>query len=279
MSIPQEQIDELRRQLERRTQHKPPQISPSNNEFDYNAYARRINADISATSEVARSKRDARLSEELSKWHERVGERFSNAKVQDKRINGIIEHKIANMKEGKVHANSIILVGALGIGKTWTGFAYIERLIREGLIGESEVYFGTESETLQPITSAGYRRSEEEERLLSRRHKLYFIDEVGRANYRDSESRENIWLLLANHAYRYNIPMILTSNLGTVVKEMQRSDGTIRDTSPLENWLGVASMDRLRYMAGKDGVIVPSQSNMRGRTNEFFDSGKTNKNL
>lgn len=279
MSIPQEQIDELRRQLERRAQHKLPQISPRNNEFDYNAYARRINADISATSEVARSKRDARLSEELAKWHARVGERFSNAKVQDKRINGIIERKIANMKEGKVHSNSLILVGALGIGKTWTGFAYIERLIREGLIGESEVYFGTESETLQSITSAGYRRSEEEERLLSRRYKLYFIDEVGRANYRDGESRENIWLLLANHAYRYNIPMILTSNLGTVVKEMQGSDGTIRDTSPLENWLGVASMDRLRYMAGKDGVIVPSRSNMRGRTNEFFDSGKTNKNL
>lgn len=243
-------------------------------------YARRLNAQINDAGQISEDKHNARINNELTLWHDRVGERFANAKVDDDRRNRVIQDRVERIKEGRLlHRNSLLLIGNLGVGKTWMGHAYAEALIRNGLVQNSEICMGTEISLLAPVADAGFNQQEKMEKLLSPSHKVYFIDEVGRASFRNTQARHHIWYALINHAYVHHIPIILTSNCST--KPIKTVDALSNEQhgSELEAWIGDASLDRLRYMAGPDGVLIPSDTNMRGAANTFFDKGNVNSDL
>ena len=103
---------------------------------------------------------------------------------------------------------------------------------------------------------------------------------MGRAKYRDIDAQHAIWFTLLDHAYVKGIPVILTSNLSTVRVEVEDPFTKEKKTvSPLEQWIGDAATDRIRYMVGDDGAIVPDDVNKRGQHNKFFNSGKKNSDL
>lgn len=243
-------------------------------------YARRLNAQITDAGQISDDKRNARVNNELVLWHDRVGERFANAKVDDVRRNRVIQDRIDRIKEGKLlHRNSLLLVGNLGTGKTWMGHAYVESLIRNGLVQNSEICMGTEISLLAPVADAGFNQQEKMDQLLSPHHKIYFIDEVGRAYFRNTQARHHIWYALINHAYVHHIPIILTTNCSTKPIETLDTQSNEQHGSELEAWIGDAALDRLRYMAGPDGVLIPSDTNQRGAANSFFDKGNVNSDL
>ena len=241
-------------------------------------YTRRLNAQLADVNRISEAKRKAHIEEQVREWHQRAGIRFANAKVSDQRNQNIINSRVERIREGKlVHRNSLILIGELGVGKTWMGHAYIEALIREGLLQNNEVCMGTEINLLAPVAEAGFNQPEEIKRLLNPIYKMYFIDEVGRAAIRNPANRHAIWYALVNHAYVNHIPIIMTTNCGTApVEYVNPATNERSKTSELEAWIGDASLDRLRYMAGDDGVIIPSSQNQRPQANKFFDQGGNN---
>lgn len=242
-------------------------------------YTRRLNAQLNDVSKISEAKRKSRIAEQVQEWHLRVGDRFANAKVSDERNQRIINSRVERIREGKLlHRNSLILVGDLGVGKTYMGHAYIESLIREGLLQNGEICMGTEINLLAPVADAGFNQPEEMKRLLNPIYKVYFIDEVGRAAIRNPANRHAVWYALVNHAYVNHIPIILTTNCGTAPMDYVNPVTNERSrTSELEGWIGDASLDRLRYMAGDDGVIIPSTQNQRPQANKYFDEGGNGK--
>lgn len=242
-------------------------------------YTRRLNSQLNDVNKISEAKRKARIEEQIQAWHLRVGERFANATVTDARNRQIINSRVERIREGKfMHRNSLILIGDLGVGKTWMGHAYIEALIREGLLQNGEVCMGTEISILAPVADAGFNQPEELKRLLNPGYKVYFIDEVGRAAIRNAANRHAVWYALVNHAYINHIPIILTTNCGTAPMDYVNPTTNERSrTSELEAWIGDASLDRLRYMAGDDGVIIPSTENQRPQANKYFDQAGNSK--
>lgn len=234
-------------------------------------YARRLNAQINFDSTIASTLRNERISTALKEWDILVGRRFANAKIDDPEIAEKVNVRVRRIvNRGPLHRNSLVLTGHLGVGKTWTGYAYARQLISEGVLQPGEILFGTEIGLLTPLALATYDRTEKIQNFLSPHHKFYFIDEVGRATFKNQELRHEIWYSVINHAYENHIPVVLTTNKSSKARPTRDPKSNKEYGNELEMWIGDAAYDRLKYMAD-DGVIIPGEVNKRKEVNSQLD--------
>lgn len=243
-------------------------------------YARNLNAHIADDASIASNHSAVRIQRELDAWHQRVGDRMSNAVAENPAVVEKINRRVGKIiNGGPLHSNGLVLTGHLGTGKTWNAYAYIEKLIRAGVIANHEICAETEIGLLTPIALATFNRPDKMDEILHKKYKFYFIDEVGRATFKNPELRHEIWYELINHAYLHHIPVVLTTNKSTEQKNIREATTNKTYSNELEAWIGDAAYDRLRYMIGSDGAIVPSGENQRKATNARFDNGISNDKL
>jgi DNA replication protein DnaC len=234
-------------------------------------YARKLNAQIQLDSSIASTLKKERIDSALRDWDTLVGRRFARAKIDDPVIAEKVNVRVRRIVDGgPLHRNSIVLIGHLGVGKTWTSYAYARQLIEEGALSPGEVLFGTEIGLLTPLALATYDRTEKIQSFLDPSRKFYLIDEVGRATFKSTELRHEIWYAIINHAYENHIPIVITTNKSSR-RSVTRDTKTNKEYSnELEAWIGEAAYDRLKYMAD-DGVIIPGDVNKRAEVNVALD--------
>lgn len=235
-------------------------------------YARRLNAQIQIDTGIASSLKKERIDSALKEWDILVGRRFARAKIEDPTIAEKVNVRVRRIVNGgPLHRNSLVLIGHLGVGKTWTGYAYARQLIEEGVLSPGEVLFGTEIGLLNPLALATYDRAEKIENLLDSSRKFYFIDEVGRATFKSTELRHEIWYAIINHAYENHIPIVITTNKSSRTSVTRDTKTNKEYGNELEAWIGEAAYDRLKYMASDGGVIIPGDVNKRAEVNDALD--------
>lgn len=243
---------------------KKPAVSPEE-------YARRLNAQIQFDATIASSLKKERIDNALREWDTLVGRRFARAKIEDPNIAEKVNVRVRRIVNGgPLHRNSIVLIGHLGVGKTWTSYAYARQLIEEGVLSPGEVCFGTEIGLLTPLALATYDRTEKIQAFLDPSKKFYFIDEVGRATFKSTELRHEIWYAIINHAYENHIPVVITTNKSSRPNPVSDTKTNKQYSNELEAWIGEAAYDRLKYMAD-DGVIIPGDVNKRAEVNAVLD--------
>lgn len=243
---------------------KKPSVSPDE-------YARRLNAQIGFDASIASDLRKQRIDAARETWRNMVGKRFADAKIDDPEIAEKVNIRVRRIvNNGPLHRNSMVLTGHLGVGKTWTGYAYASQLIAEGVLQPGEILLGTEIGLLTPLALATYDRTEKIQELLGPQHKFFFIDEVGRATFKSQELRHEIWYAIINHAYENHIPVVLTTNKSSKTRPVRDAKANKEYNNELEMWIGEAAYDRLKYMA-HDGVIVPGEINKRPEVNDQLD--------
>lgn len=246
---------------------------------DPSEYVRKLNESIARDHAIAADLKKNRVDAALKEWDSIVGLRFANARIEEpgilKRVDSRVERIVAG---GPLHKNSMVLTGHLGVGKTWTGYAYARRLLEEGVLQPNEILHGTEIGLLTSLSLATFDRADKIQEFLKPQHKFYFIDEVGRATFKTSELRHEIWYAIINHAYENHIPVVLTTNKSTSATGVVDAKTNRQYTTEMEQWIGEAAYDRLKYMTGEDGVIVPGDVNKRAAVNTMLDStgGKGN---
>jgi len=234
-------------------------------------YARRLNAQIQYDANIASSLKKERIDNALRDWDNLVGRRFARAKIEDPNIAEKVNVRVRRIVNGgPLHRNSIVLIGHLGVGKTWTSYAYARQLIEEGVLSPGEVCFGTEIGLLTPLALATYDRTEKIQSFLDPSKKFYFIDEVGRATFKSTELRHEIWYAIINHAYENHIPVVITTNKSSRPSITRDTKTNKEYANELEAWIGEAAYDRLKYMAD-DGVIIPGDVNKRAEVNAALD--------
>lgn len=235
-------------------------------------YARRLNAQIQVDANIASTLKKERIDTALKEWDSLVGRRFARAKIEDPNIAEKVNVRVRRIVNGgPLHRNSIVLIGHLGVGKTWTSYAYARQLIEEGVLSPGEVCFGTEIGLLTPLALATYDRTEKIQSFLDPSKKFYFIDEVGRATFKNAELRHEIWYAIINHAYENHIPVVITTNKSSRPSAIRDPKTNKEYANELEAWIGEAAYDRLKYMAD-DGVIIPGDTNKRAEVNAALDA-------
>lgn len=240
---------------------------------DPSEYVRKLNESIAKDHAIASDLKNNRIETALSEWDNIVGLRFANARIEEPSIRKRVESRVDRIVAGgPLHKNSMVLTGHLGVGKTWTGYAYARRLLEEGVLQPNEILHGTEIGLLTPLSLATFDRADKIQEFLKPQHKFYFIDEVGRATFKTSELRHEVWYAIINHAYENHIPVVLTTNKSTSAGNVVDIKSNRQYTTEMEQWIGEAAYDRLKYMTGEDGVIVPGDSNKRGVANTMFDA-------
>lgn len=202
-----------------------------------------------------------RIARAQKEWYEKVGERFSSAETHLPAIMDRVNR--LETKKGK-HKTSIVLSGAMGRGKTWQAYAYLNLLINKGIMRPGQIVFGTESETLGAIASAGFNRNEEMMDLKNPKHLVFFIDDVGSTTSYYKNYREETWFELINHVYNKNLTLILTTNLAFNNRELGQH-------------IGPRSFDRLKALVGDDGVLSINGENKRPQV--FSENEKQYKSL
>lgn len=234
-------------------------------------YKRRLNEMMKADNSVASQLKKERVDKSMSEWSNKVGPLFGNATIEIPRIRKMVMEKVDRIENnGPLHRNSLVLSGTLGVGKTWTAYAYAKELIARGLLIPSSIVHGTETGLLTPLAIAGYERSEKTREFLNHNNKFYIIDEVGRATWRSPEIRHEMWYELINHAYTNQIPIVMTTNKSTA--PIRQSTNSNHITNELEVWIGEAAYDRLKNMAD---IAIPSDENKRPEVGRMMDEGKT----
>lgn len=269
-----------RRKSAEAAQAERPKAKPAS-DFDPTEYARRLNESIAKDHALAADLKKSRVDSALREWDSIVGLRFANARIdsENESILNRVESRVARIVAGgPLHKNSMVLTGHLGVGKTWTGYAYARRLLEEGMLQPAEILHGTEIGLLSPLSLATYDRAEKIQNFLNPQHKFYFIDEVGRATFKTSELRHEIWYAIINHAYENHIPVVLTTNKSTRSAQIVDAQSNRKYTTEMEQWIGEAAYDRLKYMTGDDGVIVPGDVNKRGEVNTMLDNAGSEPN-
>lgn len=236
--------------------------------FSKNDYAQKLRERLASDNRLIEETQKKRIETALNEWTNRVGSRFSNPKIEKEAVKRIVESRVDNLKNKKfLHRNSLVMTGTLGVGKTWTGYAFLRRLIEEGIMTSSNIIVGTETEIFGEMSSS-FDKAELLKELLYRSHKIFFIDDVGTIAPGKTSNpvavRHELWASLLDHCYREHIPLIITSNLSTKsgwgVENMHPAE---RYDNQLQAWIGRRAYDRLITITGEDGMIVPGSQNMR----------------
>lgn len=216
-------------------------------------YQRRLLLEIQKDTHDAESRIQNRKDKNLALWRRQVGERFRDATTDSE----YILERVELLRRNRTHRTSLVLAGNLGVGKTWLGYSYLNMLIKEGIMSPANMVASTETSTLVRIATGGYKRSDMFEELKNPLHKVFFIDDVGQAHFTNDSARHEVWYELIDHVYSNDLTLILTTN-----KSLQDSKGSI-STGTLKRWLGEAAYDRMKYIMGPTGLIVPGEKNRR----------------
>lgn len=243
--------------------------SPAKAKVSKEEYNRRMRIMLAEDARIAEQTKNERIGEAMDEWAKVVGVRFERATIEDARIERIIMEKVDRIvNHGPLHRNGIVLSGGLGVGKTWTAYAYARLLVERGALLPSSLVHGTETTLLAPLALGGFERPQRIFDFLNNNNKFYLIDDVGRTFIRSQELQHEIWYELLNHAYENHVPIALTTNKSTVNFKVPGSD---RVTNELEMWIGDAAYDRLRNIAD---IIVPNEENKRAKVGKMMDEGK-----
>lgn len=238
-------------------------------EVSQEAYQEALIAEMKRDQADAARKREERITNYMKSWKKQVGERFGSATTE----NPLILNKIERVKKGQGdHRTSLVLAGDIGIGKTYTAYAYLNALIKEGLYNPAEIVHNTEASVLGRIASGGFKRDEMFVQLTSPMHKVFFIDDVGQAYYSDETKRHSVWFELINHIYTNDLILILTTNKKFAVD----ARGHFSNADSLKHWMGDAAFDRVRNIVGGDGLIVPGKVNRRPQVLQERDAKHDN---
>lgn len=228
-------------------------------------YLRRLHEDHLLDSQLAEQSRQDNIQKNIDAWNQRIESRWRGALLENTRNSpesiAKVSDKINRWETGQgMNQLSMLLTGALGRGKTWTAYMYVTELIHRGILTEGQVYMSTES-ALAAIATSGFEKEKRFKEVLSPKYRFYFIDDIGRGAFGNSESaRGEVWFELLNHVYNNQIAFVGTTNLSVFPP---RSPANA--PSRLEGWIGKAAFERLRHMVGESGFIFFSEEtkNMR----------------
>lgn len=225
-----------------------PEVSPQE-------YYERLQEAMGRDAYLMNTVKQERIDKALKEWKKRIGPRFAEATT----VNPVITDRVKRVESGQgLHKTSIVLSGDLGIGKTYTAYAFINMLIAAGAVTPGQVIADTETAILGKISSSGFKRVELIEELLNPRYKIYYIDDVGQGYFSNEQARKEVWYELIDHVYSHDLTLIMTTN-----KAFQNVQGKIVGSPALEQWIGGAAYDRLKHLVGQDGLIVPGNVNRR----------------
>lgn len=216
-------------------------------------YQRRLLLEIEKDNKDAETRIQSRYNKNVSLWNRKVGERFRDATTT---VPDVLE-RVERLRRGNTHKTSFALFGNLGVGKTWLAYAYLNTLVKEGIMTPANIVASTETSTLGRIATGGFERSNMFKELKNPVHKIFFIDDVGQAHFTREESRHEVWYELIDHVYSNDLTLILTTN-----KTFQNASGGLNNSS-LQRWLGDAAYDRMKHIMGPTGLIIPGDKNHR----------------
>jgi DNA replication protein DnaC len=228
--------------------HETEEVSPQE-------YKERLVEAMNRDAYLVTMEKEKRISHGLQEWKKKVGPRFGEATTDNPRI----LDRVQRLASGNgAHKTSLVLSGTLGVGKTYSAYAFINLAIASGAVTPGQIVADTETAILGKISSSGFKRSELLEELFNPRYKIYFIDDVGQGYFSNEQSRREVWYELMDHVYTHDLTLIITTN-----KPFQMVDGRISGSPQLEQWVGGAAYDRLKHIVGVDGLIVPGNVNKR----------------
>ncbi len=227
--------------------------------------------------EVAEAVHKQRVIGYLKEWENSLEPRWRNADIREEDFSPeakvAIENALNEYKESLTvpgpHQTSLMFVGRLGRGKTWSAYAYLKELIRHGYVAPSQIWHTTESK-LGAITYSGYDKNKLQSELLDDKYKAYFIDDVGRGSFREIGQKGEIWFEIVNKAYARNIPLIITSNLPVTNPDDPGKD--------LVGYLGHGPIDRIKSMVADEGYVIFAQGENKRQTladNKRSEKAKT----
>lgn len=249
-----------------------PPLHKSKDPLSPEDYAKRLNEEIRNDSLLADHRREERIEEQLLLWGQKAGKRFKDAHITSPRVRKIVEARVERLSVGGPgHNNGLILTGAYGVGKTWTVYAFVKRLIEEGVMNVSEVMMGTEISMIKPLSDATFDRTEKVRDLLNPKYRFFYVDDVGIATFKSSKIRHELWYALIDHCYVKNLPLVITTNKSFVKHPVRDAETNAEYINEFEAWVGQASYDRLKALAGTDGLVVLDNKNMRDEANKRFD--------
>lgn len=227
-------------------------IKPVKEFVSQDEYVKRLHRSLMKDQVIVKEVGQARIDSSLQGWKAKVGPTFANATTDDPKI----LNKVARLKNpnGR-HNTSIILTGAMGAGKTWLGYAYINLALASGALTNGQVIADTETSVLSKIASSGYKRVDMLEELCNPRYQIYFIDDVGQGYFSREDVRTEVWYELIDHVYSHQLTLIITTNLPLTDKALGR-------------WIGARAFDRLRSLVGSEGVMDPGKVNRREGVSE-----------
>lgn len=224
------------------------------NEVSAKEYHDRLLASLGQDSYLVSQEKEHRIDKALVEWKKRVGPRFAEATTE----NPLIVDRVNRLAQGNGIKTSLVMSGALGVGKTWSAYAFINLAIAAGAVTPGQIIADTETAILGKISSSGFKRAELLEELFNPRYKIYFIDDVGQGYFSTEQGRREVWYELIDHVYSHDLTLIMTTN-----KEFKIVNGKISGSPALEQWIGGAAYDRLKHIVGSDGLIVPGNVNRR----------------
>ena len=225
-------------------------------------YARRLAQDIAEDRALAKRAQQDNIEKALKEWKESIEPRWRDAELSmvnpESKPYRAITDKVKRWRSGKgLNELSLLLVGALGRGKTYMGYVYINALISQGLLHAGQVFVSTER-TLAAVATSGFEKEKRMRDIISPRYKFFLIDDIGRGAFGNSESaRGEIWFELLNHIYSNQLAFVGTTNLRAAAPKGEPSD--------LQRWIGSASWERLGHIVGSSGYLHFSEEeeNMR----------------
>ena len=206
----------------------------------------------------------SRLREDILKWEDKIDARWKNADIDGHPDfnpaakaaieNAMEELRRARSKPAGIHPTSLLFIGKLGRGKTWSAYAAVKELVKRDLAGPGQIYASTEM-NLSAITYAGYKKNDLFAEILNGKYKAYLIDDVGRGKFKSPAERGEIWFEIINKAYAQNMPLYITSNL-----PINNPADPGRD---LEGWIGKAALDRFKSMVPDVGLVIFNETDKR----------------
>lgn len=210
-------------------------------------YRTRLYRSLKKDQHIVRETKEERIQKSLAEWKSRVGPTFAGATTDIPKIVDRVSR--LQTKSGR-HKTSLVFHGNLGVGKTWSAYAYINLAIASGAVTAGQVVADSETAILGKISSSGFKRVGLLEELFNPRYQIYFIDDVGQGYFSTEQGRTEVWFELIDHIYTHQLTLIMTTNKAFT----ERSLG---------GWIGMRAFDRLKALIGNDGLLEPGKVNKR----------------